>query len=101
MSTTTNFSGPWHVITDSQGYDNIHHAPADYGDTGDIVATCFQDSDHARLIAAAPELYGALTGLEGILATAESNASGNPEWEYVSKRISAARAALSKARGEA
>lgn len=57
MSDITKFSGPWHVITDSQGYDNIHHAPADEGDTGDIVASCFQDADHAHLIAAAPELY--------------------------------------------
>lgn len=41
----------------------------------------------------------ALRDLSGILATAESNASGNPEWEHVSKRINAARAALALARG--
>jgi hypothetical protein len=41
----------------------------------------------------------ALHGLEGILATAESNASGNPEWQHVSRRINAARAALALAEG--
>lgn len=43
----------------------------------------------------------ALRGLKNILATAESNASGNPEWENVSARVNAARAALtSQASGE-
>ena len=55
---------------------------------------------NARLIAAAPELLEALTGLEGILATAESNASGNPEWESVSAKINAARSAIAKATGK-
>jgi len=90
MSTTTKFSGPWHVITDSQGYDNIHHAPADDGDTGDIVATCFQDSDHARLIAAAPELY---TACQYIVDAAENGDEMTA--------VEMATAALSKARGEA
>ena len=58
------------------------------------------DCADARLIAAAPELLEALTGLEGILATAESNASGNPEWEAVSAKINAARAAIAKATGQ-
>lgn len=68
MSTTSKFSGPWHVITDSQGYESIHHATADDGGTGDIVATCFQDAEHARLIAAAPELYEALEATRDALA---------------------------------
>lgn len=51
-------------------------------------------------VEAAPELLAALTGLEGILATAESNASGNPEWEAVSAKINAARAAIAKATGK-
>ena len=55
---------------------------------------------NARLIAAAPDLLEALTGIEGILATAESNASGNPEWEAVSAKINAARAAIAKATGK-
>jgi hypothetical protein len=55
----------------------------------------------ARLIAAAPDLLKALIDLNaGILPSAESNASGNPEWEYVSKRVTAARAAIAKATGE-
>lgn len=33
-------------------------------------------------------------GLNGILGTAESNASGMPNWEFVSARINAFRAAL-------
>ena len=55
---------------------------------------------NAHLIAAAPDMLAALTGLEGILATAESNASGNPEWEAVSAKINAARAAIAKATGK-
>lgn len=42
-------------------------------------------------------LLDALNGLQDILARAESNASGNPEWGAVSKRINAARAAIAKA----
>jgi hypothetical protein len=37
---------------------------------------------------------------ECILGKAESNASGFPEWEYVSARINAARAAIRKAEGK-
>lgn len=55
---------------------------------------------NARLIAAAPELLAALIALAPILATAESNASGNPEWEAVSAKINAARAAIAKATGK-
>jgi hypothetical protein len=53
----------------------------------------------AELMAASPALYEALDGLKDILDRAESNASGNMEWEYVSRRINAARAALALARG--
>lgn len=55
---------------------------------------------NARLFAASDSMLNALTGLTGILATAESNASGNPEWEYVSARINAARKAIAAATGE-
>lgn len=48
---------------------------------------------------AAPDLLAALVGLTDIINRAESNASGNPEWEAVSKRVNAARAAISKAEG--
>ena len=52
---------------------------------------------NARLIAAAPDLLAALIGLKPIFDRAESNASGNPEWEFVSARVEAARAAIAKA----
>ena len=55
----------------------------------------------ADLWIAAPDMLAALEGLEHILARAESNASGNPEWEAVSGRINAARAAIAKATGAA
>lgn len=113
MSTTTKFSGPWHVVNDSQGFDNIHHAPADDGDTGDIVATCYQDSEHVRLIAAAPELYEELTEARTTLSVlrtqimveigrcpdpSESRWEGVPE--KLKERIDGIDAALAKARGE-
>lgn len=59
------------------------------------------DCADAHLIAASPALYDALDALKDILDRAESNASGNMEWEHVSGRINAARAALKLARGEA
>ena len=49
-------------------------------------------------MAASDDLLAALKALnECILGKAESNASGNPEWEYVRDRVNAARAAISKA----
>lgn len=45
--------------------------------------------------------HDALSGVMGILGSAESNASGNPEWDYVGPRVAAARAALAKATGAA
>lgn len=93
MSTTQKFSGPWHVVNDSQGFDNIHHAPAGDGDTGDIVATCYQDSDHAHLIAAAPDMFDALARAMKWLAISDD--------VRCEKDFKAAEAALAKARGEA
>lgn len=55
------------------------------------------DCADARLIAAAPDLLSALIALKPILDTAESNASGNMEWDDVSRPIAAARAAISAA----
>jgi hypothetical protein len=57
------------------------------------------DCADARLIAAAPELLAALEGVRDILGRAESNASGNPEWDSVGPRVAAARAAIAKATG--
>lgn len=56
---------------------------------------------HARLIAAAPDMLAVLEGAIGILGIAESNASGNPEWDYVGPRVAACRAAIARAKGEA
>jgi hypothetical protein len=56
---------------------------------------------NARLIAAAPELLAALENAMDILARAESNASGNPEWDHVGPRVAAVRAAIAKARAVA
>ena len=47
------------------------------------------------------ELVAALEGVMDILGRAESNASGNPEFDYVGPRVAAARAALAKAKGGA
>lgn len=52
------------------------------------------------LFVGSPDLLDALIALAPILATAESNASGNPEWEAVSAKINAARAAIAKATGK-
>lgn len=93
MSTITKFSGPWHVITDSQGYDNIHHAPVDEGDTGDIVASCYQDRDHASLIAAAPELLDVAS-----LVLEHFDGSRPAKMWMETERL--CRAAVAKARGE-
>jgi hypothetical protein len=45
-------------------------------------------------------VHDALVGAMPILASAESNASGNPEWEYVGPRVAAVRAALQQAEAE-
>lgn len=72
-----------------------------------FIAQCFGEPDdgtakaNAHLFAAAPELLEALENAMGILGRAESNASGNPEWDHVGPRVAAARAAIAKARGEA
>ncbi|WP_159975812.1 hypothetical protein [Novosphingobium sp. 18052] len=65
--------------------------------TGDISRA--QVKANAALFSGAPEMLTALEGLSGILATAESNASGNPEWEFVSGKINAARTAIARAKG--
>lgn len=56
---------------------------------------------NANLFAASKDMLNALLGLHYVLATAESNASGNPEWPAVSAKIDAARAAIAKATGGA
>lgn len=59
-----------------------------------------QDADVNKVVAA-PAMLAALKALnESILGRAESNASGNPEWEYVRDRVNAARAAIALAEGK-
>ena len=57
-----------------------------------------QRAEDARKIACHDQLVAAIEGLTPILEAAESNASGNPEWTWVSPRINAARAALAAAK---
>jgi hypothetical protein len=69
----------------------------------------WSSTDAARLIVerldeqpvydAAPDLLEALKGVMDILGRAESNASGNPEWDFVGPRAAKARAAIAKAEG--
>jgi len=47
-----------------------------------------------RLQAECAALRDALETVMGILSKAESNASGNPEWDYVHSCVNAARAAF-------
>ena len=46
------------------------------------------------------ELLAAIQGVMGILGSAESNASGNPEWDYVGPRVAAVRAVIAKETGK-
>lgn len=55
-------------------------------------------ADCRRLQLAAPDLLAALVDCMGILGSAESNASGTPEWDHVGPRVAAARAAIAKAK---
>lgn len=90
----------WIVEAGKQAYEWRVIASLPFPDErGDILRT--QVIANARPFAASDVMLAALRGLEGILATAESNASGNPEWEYVSARINAARAAIAAATGDA
>lgn len=89
----------WIVEAGKQPYEWRVIATLPFPDErGDIPRT--QVIANARLFAASDVMLKALVGLSGILATAESNASGNPEWEYVSARINAARKAIAAATGE-
>ena len=96
--------GPWVYWNDP--YDNgTPYMRLSAGETmkddvsdGFSIAGIVHPND-AHLIAAAPELLEALAGVMDILGRAESNASGNPEWDYVGPRIAATRAAIAKATG--
>ena len=98
--------GPWSYML-WRDESIIHAGREGSHDSGfDIIAKTYTldefcaDQYNGRLIAAAPELLAALQGVINILGSAESNASGNPEWDYVGPRVAAARAAIEKATGK-
>jgi hypothetical protein len=105
--------GPWHRLPGFAESGHPIYKPGKYiirivqkraPDQTAFVRVALVDSDavaaDAAVIAAAPDMLAALKDLnESILGRAESNASGNPEWECVSSRINAARAAIAKAEG--
>ena len=118
MTEAKHTPGPWHV-EDPLGCGLGDHlwivqegkTPQVY-DWRNLAVVCSDDPDdcengqpitvaerdaNARLIAAAPDMLAAMLGVMDILGRAESNASGNPEWGYVSPRIAAVRAAIAKA----
>ncbi len=89
--------GPWSIIADNEVCTQID---------GEFHAICtdqfcyapaHEKRANAFLISAAPDMFKALVGLGDILARTESNASGNPEWDAVSAKVNAARAAIAKA----
>lgn len=104
---------PWVIIPavpydgDDEALEGSYTSPAGIeGDDGNAVCVfgtlegsgfLFENEADYRLIAAAPELLAALSGAIDILGIAESNASGNPEWDYVGPRVAACRAAIAKA----
>lgn len=108
MTAATHTPGPWHIFSKGK-YPNsdrlikahISHGVGYDGPLGPVANIEFVKPDDLALFVAAPDMLNALIGLEGVLATAESNASGNPEWEAVSAKVSAARAAIARATGAA
>ena len=95
--------GPW-VVIDNRHMNDAWWIGVDQFTTHAEVRSGCDEADelgdmeaNARLIATAPELLAALQGAINILGIAESNASGNPEWDYVGPRVAACRAAIAKA----
>lgn len=69
---------------------------------GQQIATSDREAAYARgkladMIADRDRLRAAMMALKPILDSAESNASGNPEWEFVRARVNAARNAIAQA----
>lgn len=89
-------TGPWEVVRMNQfGPHAIRMAYA--GDKTFYGVRQIHRAEDAALIAAAPDLLAALQGAMDILGRAESNASGNPEFDYVGPSVAACRAAIAKA----
>jgi hypothetical protein len=66
--------------------------PCDEDDYGAEAYNVNPDGPEAAALIAT--LAGAMQGVADIVYRAESNASGNPEWDYVGPRVAAFRAAL-------
>jgi len=100
MTTEAHTEGPWHF----DGPPDNHIVWS-----GPVNRICFmahsngvnpeRDTANARLISAAPDLLEVLKGVMDILGRAESNASGNTEWDFVGPRVAKARAAINRAEG--
>lgn len=89
--------GPWEYSGNSTGAVRAHNdlVASVYGDNGE--ATGLSMAANARLIAAAPELLGALNGILGRYARlVESGDAGNWDCE-LEPQVIAARAAIAKA----
>ena len=78
------------VITDSLDMD---------WSSTDAARLIVERLDEQPVYSGAPDLLEALKGVMDILGRAESNASGNPEWDFVGPRVAKARAAIAKAEG--
>lgn len=68
-----------------------------YEDANELRELAEAIDTQVRVSEAGPSLLEALKGVMDILGRAESNASGNPEFDYVGPRVAAARAALTRA----
>lgn len=107
MTAALRTPGPWHIFSKGK-YPNsdlikahISYGVGYDGPLGPVANIEFVKPGDLAVFAAANDMLTALFGLAGILATAESNASGNPEWEAVSAKVNAARAAIARATGAA
>lgn len=84
--------------TNGTWQDQIAMACVVQDDNGDQLANA---EFIVRACNAHDDLVKALQDLEPILNSAESNASGTAQWEYVRDAVAAARAAIKKATEEA
>jgi hypothetical protein len=82
----------WQIVTDDLGYDSIHETNEN-GGPGDLVCDVFGDSKRSDLIAAAPDLYAALSDLIPHVWVAEGD-------DALAAKLESARDALLKATGK-
>lgn len=94
--------GPLRVIDRGPRQVGIESDWDQEGDWDDIYVNLsgFVGSYSPQMFAEAPAMLEALRGVMDILGRAESNASGNPEWDYVGPRVAAVRAILARIDGD-